>query len=222
MTDPVHSPLQRDLAIALAAADVAQKQLDAIQLRHRDCKTRLHALGEQVAAARDALRDAAGDGDQKGIERARQAFKSLESDHEIATLEAEGVARKIAQAERALEGKRRAMCLLGVEVCRIAATELEIDARAWFGQFAATMGRRHRLAMLAANLATEAAGRFAEPINYSSPTAGLLKDRHDQGLMDLLTEHRLTATFGPGGGFEPAQLSDLLELELPQSAEAAQ
>lgn len=222
MIDVAHTALQRDLAIAVAGADIAQKQLDAIQARHRECKVRVHALGEQVAAARDALRDVAGEGDAGEIVKARDALRAAESDLELATLEGEGIQRKIAQASRELASKRRIMCLLGVDVCRIAAAELETDARAWFGQFARTMRRRHQLAMLAANLGTEAAGRFSEPIHYSSETAGLLRDRDDHGLIELLAEHRLTETFSPGGGLEPAQLSELLELGLPAEARAAE
>lgn len=224
-----HSPLQRDLAIRCADEDVARRRLAELAARKREVQARVHELGNAAGAARDELRSAAGahaagEGDAKSVEKARKALKEAESDHELAEIELQGIAERVELAEREHRGKVRDRNLIGTDVCQIAATVLEEQARATLARFAQIMRERHALAKLAAELSTEAAGHVCEPIRYSDERAGLLGrgPYGDDDLRALLMQHGISTAFGPLAGLEPATLASLLELELPPAAEAAE
>ena len=226
MTD--HHPLQMELAIKVAAADVAAKRLAELQARRREIETRAHELTNAAAVARTALREAAGasaagEGDATTVARARKAVVSADSDAELASLELEGIASRVTHAEREHAAKRRDLGLAGVDVIRIAVADLEAEARATFTRFAQIMRSRGSLAKLASSLATEATGHASEPIAWSSPTSGLLRrDNFDEGFAGVLKAHGLTELFSPTSNVPRASVADLLELTLPAQAKAAE
>jgi hypothetical protein len=98
-----------ELEKRIAAADVAATRLEEVQRRKREVEARVGVLGEAMATARAALADVAGahaDGavDAKMVERARKAFRDAEAEHELATIELEGIALTVATK---IEGKGR-------------------------------------------------------------------------------------------------------------------
>ena len=106
-----HHPLQRDLAIRVASTDVAQKKVAELKRREQEIFARVHELGEQVARAREAVANAAGahacgETDAKTVEKARKALREAESETELAGLELQGVAARVAAAERELAACR--------------------------------------------------------------------------------------------------------------------
>jgi hypothetical protein len=227
VTEAEHHPLQVDLAIKVADVRMAEGRLAALKARLQDARSREHDLGERAAAARAALREAAGASaageldDPKTVNRAKKAVKELDAEYETAEIERQGVSDRVEAAERDVAKKRRLMCLIGTDIAQVAATEIEDKIRDTFTRFARLMHRRHRLASLAAALSTEAAGRYSEPIHYSSETAGLLRQGDDEGLLGILHEQHLTPSFGPGGGLTPLDFESLLELRLSRALEAA-
>jgi len=226
-----HHPLQRELAIKAAAADVSEKRLDELRKREREIKDAVHELGNAAGTARASLREAAGaraagDGDEVAFQKARKAVKAAEGEHDLATIELEGIAARVQKAESEHKSKRRDLCLAGVDVC-VAAANIE-EGRAWLAleMFCRLMNKRHALAYLAGRLGSEAAGpgRSVEPIRYQDPMAGMLADAaRPEGLAGLLAEHGLTSTFAPvGAQIEQMDVADLLELSLPSTTEAAE
>jgi hypothetical protein len=223
-----HSPIQIDLATKLGARDIADRALAELRDRRKALAGRFDELASAAAAAKATLAEAAGaqaageSDDAKAIDKARKALRAAESEYELTEIELQGVDARIAKAERERGSKHRDACLVGSDICRVAVDDLEEQARDTFERFAEIMRERHRLAKLAGILMTEASGRFAEPIAYSSETCGLLRrGMTDEGLLGVLTEHGLSPTFSPLGALEPATVGELLEIDLPPQQKAA-
>ena len=217
-------PVQVDLQIRVAGLDVARKRVEDLKSRQRDAHNRAHELSNQVGEARDLVRTtagavAAGEGSAKDAQAARKALRDLESESEIAEIELAGIIDRVTTAEEELGLRRREMARTGEQLVTILIALAEEKARITFTRFAAAMRERHRLARLAVELATTAAGgRYSEPFDCSSPRCGA----NVVDLDTVLHQYGLTPELSPEGGFESATLSDILEAELPRHVEAAE
>lgn len=215
-----HNHAQKELAIREREVAKAAERVEEVDRRLAAAQARASALGVAADAARDALRVAAGDGDAKALGAARKAIRAAEEEYELAAVELEGVGARLAQVEEELALRRREMCRIGARIAEEAACGLEADARELFGAFAALLEQRHALALLASTLASEATGRYSEPVRYSDEFC--IVGKEGQGFGSILSRHRLTSTFSPAPELQPARLESLLDIDLPRAVEAAE
>jgi hypothetical protein len=222
-----HHPLQQDLAIAIASVDAASKRLAALKVRQREAHERAHELGNSVGPARDLVRTTAGavaadEGTEKDAQAARKALRELESEAEVAELELSGIVERVNAAEADHAEKCRAKAHIEIALCQLICRIVEGQLSEAGRGVIALEAQRHRLAKRAAQAASDAglARMNPEPIPFADLSSGLW--RRDAALASALQAAQLRESFNPQPGLPPAEVSDLLEFELPPVAVAAE
>lgn len=218
-----HSPEQQEFAIRLAAVDVARKRVAELTARRIAAHENAHELTNKAAEARDAVKRTAGavvagEGSTRDAATARKTFRELSDAAEVAEIELEGISDRVRSALEEQGLAEREAARTGARIAELATAIAQEEVCAAFVRFCDAMRHRHRLARLTSELASKAAGQYREPFDCTSPRCAAIFLSADE----LLSEYRLTDSFAPDGGFESATVGDLLELELPQLAEAAE
>jgi hypothetical protein len=222
---PQHHPLQKDLAIKIAAVRDAEAKLATLHDRKRALNERLQAALQLQHDGSDAVRKAAGDvaaGETPAdtLKKARDSYAAATMEAELAELEVNGLGERIEQAEKVVDRAQRDMHLAAIDICRVIAVDQAAAAVNLFELFCRTQSRHHAIARLAHRANNAATGREAgAPIPYQRGNgAGGAIDN----IKRVMKESHLTGWYEAAASLQPASIDDLLEYTLPAAAEAAE
>ena len=205
--------LQAELQIALTAKSAAGERRQQLRAKRAECDAVVREIDDAVEKARQTLREAAGqkvsgDGDATALERAKKELSRLMVEAEFASLELEGANDVVRASEHAEDEAGKRVNKLASEIAVLAAPEIERAALEIAQKLGLLLASHRALAVFARIQATTAAGSLRDPIAGSAGENTNFK----RAVAETVESTRI-AQFTIG---------DMLRLELPATAEAAE